>query len=53
MSKLIGKQVIGAQARKLGEVERVKIETGNWQVTHLGVKLTDDAAKELGFNKTF
>jgi sporulation protein YlmC with PRC-barrel domain len=53
MSKMIGKQVIGAQAMELGEVESVKMDTGNWQVTHLGVKLTDDAVKELGFTKTF
>jgi sporulation protein YlmC with PRC-barrel domain len=53
VSKLIGKQVIGAQAMELGEVESVKIDTSNWQVTHLGVKLSDNAVKELGFTKTF
>jgi sporulation protein YlmC with PRC-barrel domain len=52
VSKLIGKQVIGAQAMVLGEVENVKIDTSNWQVTHLGVKLSDDAIRELGFKKT-
>jgi sporulation protein YlmC with PRC-barrel domain len=53
VSKLIGKQVIGAEAMELGEVESVKMDSSNWRVTHLGIKLTDDATKELGFNKTF
>jgi sporulation protein YlmC with PRC-barrel domain len=52
VSKLIGKQVIGAQAMELGEVESVKIDTSNWKATHLGVKLSDDAIRELGFTKT-
>lgn len=53
MSRLIGKQVIGAQARVLGEVESVKMDTVNWKVTHLGVSLTNDATEELGFKKPF
>lgn len=53
MGKLIGKQVIGSQAMLLGEVDSVKMDTSNWRVTHLGVKITDDAAKELGLKKTF
>lgn len=53
MSRLIGKKVIGAQARMLGEVESIKMDSDNWKVTHLGISLTDDATKELGFKKPF
>jgi sporulation protein YlmC with PRC-barrel domain len=52
-NSLIGKRVIGAQALVLGEVESVELDFGTWQVTHLGVKLTEDATNELGFKKPF
>jgi sporulation protein YlmC with PRC-barrel domain len=52
-NKLIGKKVIGAQAQILGEVESVDIDATTWQVTHLGVSLTDAATNELGFKKPF
>jgi sporulation protein YlmC with PRC-barrel domain len=52
-SRLIGKEVIGAEALVLGEVERVDVDVKTWQVTHLGVSLTEEATKELGFKKPF
>jgi sporulation protein YlmC with PRC-barrel domain len=52
-SRLIGKKVIGAQAFVLSEVESVKLDVSTWQVTHLGVGLTEEATKELGFKKPF
>lgn len=50
---LIGKRVIGAKALVLGDVESVNLDLATWQVTHLGVGLTEDATNELGFKKPF
>ena len=52
-SRLIGKPIIGAQARVLGEVESVKMDSETWKITHLGVCLSDDATTEFGFKKPF
>lgn len=52
-SKVMGKRVIGANAYMLGEVMGADVDTGKWQVTHLHVSITDDAARELGFKKPF
>jgi sporulation protein YlmC with PRC-barrel domain len=53
VEKLNGKKVIGAKAYTLGEVEGAEVNTDNWRLTHLHVKLTDQAATELGFKKRF
>jgi len=53
VEKLNGKKVIGAKAFALGEVKGIEVDTDNWEVTHLHVKLTDEAATELGFKKRF
>ncbi len=50
---LNGKKVIAADAYTLGEVERVNIDTGNWQVKDLLVSLSDQAIKEFAFKKPF
>lgn len=50
---LIGKKVIGAKALVLGEVESVNLDVTTWLVTHLGVGLTEEATRELGFKKPF
>lgn len=42
-NSLIGKRVIGAKALVLGEVESVELDVVTWQVTHLGVGLTEEA----------
>jgi sporulation protein YlmC with PRC-barrel domain len=52
-TKLIGKKVVGAQGRIVGEVEGFDLDVDNWQVTGLQVGLTDDAATELGFKSPF
>jgi sporulation protein YlmC with PRC-barrel domain len=52
-NSLIGKRVIGAKALVLGEVESVNLDVVTWLVTHLGVGLTEEATKELGFKKPF
>ena len=51
--KLSGKNVIAAGGNILGEVKGVEINTANWQVTHLQVKLSGQAADHLGFKKRF
>ena len=49
--KLHKKKVIGKDGYILGEVEGLEANTSNWQITHLRVKLSDQAAKEMGFKK--
>jgi sporulation protein YlmC with PRC-barrel domain len=51
VSELNGKKVVGAGAFTLGEVEGAKLDTKNWQITHLQVKLTSEATEQLGFKK--
>lgn len=53
VDKLNGKKVICAKAYTLGEVKGAEVDTENWRLTHLYVKLTDQAATELGFKKRF
>ncbi len=50
---LLGKKVITAGAYILGEVKGANVDTVNWNVTQLYVKLTDTAAEELGYKKRF
>lgn len=51
LNELIGKNVIGAKAYMLGEVNGAEVDTEKWQVTHLHVSLTGEATRELGFKK--
>jgi sporulation protein YlmC with PRC-barrel domain len=51
VSELNGKNVIGAGAFTLGEVEGAEFDTKNWQITDLQVKLTSEATERLGFKK--
>lgn len=51
ISKLDGMAVITADALTLGEVNGVYADIGTWQITHLDVNLTKEAAKELGYQK--
>jgi sporulation protein YlmC with PRC-barrel domain len=53
VDKLKGKTVIDTKAYTLGEVSGAEVDTENWEVTHLRVKLTDAAATELGLKKRF
>ncbi len=50
---LIGKQVIGTSGFIIGAVKGAGLDTTTWQVPQLYVKLTDNAATELGFKKRF
>ena len=51
VSKLNGVRVIAADSFTLGEVDGANVDTKQWRITHLKVGLTDDATRELGFNK--
>ena len=51
VSELNGKKVNGADAFTLGEVEGAEVDTNNWQITHLHVKLTSEATEQFGFKK--
>ena len=53
VDKLSGKNVIGAGGNVLGEVKGAEVNTSTWQVTHLQVKLANQASEELGFKKRF
>ena len=51
VSKLNGVKVIAADSFTLGEVDGANVDTKQWRITHLKVGLSDDATRELGFNK--
>jgi sporulation protein YlmC with PRC-barrel domain len=48
---LLGKTVIGSAGNYIGEVNNIDIDSQNWRITHLHVKLSDKAAKEFGVKK--
>jgi len=50
---IMGKQVIGTGGFIIGEVKGALLDTKTWQVPQLYIKLTDNAANELGFKKRF
>ncbi|MCL5949232.1 MAG: hypothetical protein M1490_01990 [Candidatus Bathyarchaeota archaeon] len=50
---IIGKQVIGVGGFIIGEVKGAILDTNTWQVPQLYIKLSDNAANELGFKKRF
>ena len=49
----LGKKVIGTGGYIVGEVKGVLIDTATWQIPQFYIKLTDNAATELGFKKRF
>lgn len=51
--KLQGMKVITSKAYTLGEVTGFEVDTENWKVTHLHIKLTDQASTQLEFKKRF
>jgi sporulation protein YlmC with PRC-barrel domain len=50
---IVDKQVIGTGGFIIGEVKGALIDTQTWQIPQLYVKLSDNAANELGFKKRF
>jgi sporulation protein YlmC with PRC-barrel domain len=53
IKKIKGMKVITSQAYTLGEVKGFEINVQTWDITHLYIKLTDEAANQLGFKKRF
>jgi len=51
--EFLGKKVIGTGGYIVGEVKSALIDTTAWQVPQFCIKLTDNAANELGFKKRF
>jgi sporulation protein YlmC with PRC-barrel domain len=52
-NRISGMFVICAGGFDLGEINGVDIDTSNWQVTHLHVKLSKQASEDLGFKRRF
>ena len=54
VNTLLGKNVIGVDARVIGHVTGVEVELlPAWQITHLHVSLTEETTRELGYKKPF
>jgi sporulation protein YlmC with PRC-barrel domain len=51
--KISGMFVICAGGFDLGNVNGISINTQNWQVSHLHIKLSKPASEDLGFKKRF
>jgi sporulation protein YlmC with PRC-barrel domain len=51
IEELLGKTVIGSAGNYIGEVYNLDIDSKDWKITHLHVKLSDKAAKEFGIKK--
>ena len=52
INALFGKNVVGEDARVIGRSTGAQIDLSQWLITHIKVKLTKEAAKELGYKKT-
>ncbi len=50
-NELLGKTVIEASGKYIGEVEDLDIDKKTWQVSHLHVKLSNEAIREFGVKK--
>jgi len=48
---LFGKDVVGEDARVIGKSTGAQIDLSQWLITHMKVKLTEEAIKELGYKK--
>lgn len=48
---LFGKDVVGEDARVVGKSTGAQIDLSQWLITHIKVKLTEEAMRELGYKK--
>ena len=54
VNALLGKNVIGAGAKLIGNVTGVEAELlPEWKITHMHVSLTEEATRDLGYKKPF
>jgi sporulation protein YlmC with PRC-barrel domain len=51
--ELVGLDVVTSGAQILGQVKGAKLDTTTWEIRFLNVKLTGEAAQNLGFKKRF
>ena len=49
--KIDGMKVMSADAFQVGDITGAEIDTNTWEITHLYVALTDEAATKLGHKK--
>ena len=53
IEEIMGLQVVTSGAHIIGEVKGAKIDTATWEIKYLNVKLTGEAAENLGMKKRF
>ncbi len=53
IEEIVGLKVVTSGAHIIGEVKGVKIDPATWDVKYLNVKLTGEAAENLGLKKRF
>ena len=51
--EIMGLQVVTSEANIIGVVEGAKVDTATWMIKFLNVKLTGEAADNLGKKKRF
>ena len=51
--EIVGLKVVTSGAHIIGEVKGVRIDTATWEIKYLNVKLTGEAAENLGMKKRF
>ena len=49
--KLDGMKILSLDAKDVGEVNGLEIDTKNWKITHIHIELSDNALKELNIKK--
>jgi len=52
IDEISGKKIIGIGGYEIGEVKGAEFNLNTWNITHLHVKLTSQAADEMGYKKT-
>jgi sporulation protein YlmC with PRC-barrel domain len=52
-SALEGKTVIAPEAKMIGIVSGIEINSSEWKVTHLRIELTNEMIEILGYRKPF
>ncbi len=50
-NKFDGMKVLSLDAKDVGEVSGLEVDTKNWKVTHIHIELTDNAIKGLNIRK--
>ncbi len=51
VDNLLDKKIIGTDGYFVGDMKGLEADTSDWKITHLRVKLSDQAAEEMGFKR--